>query len=324
MYTLTVLLIGLCVCIYSNGSPVKTGQLFTFTDYSYELFNKVHDFNTVYMLSHNNETINALGAVINKYHVEDYVNLQLLHTHFKLNQDEIIVERMDAKETWTHPYNINTIDVDRIIPYLFQVTGDGLIIPLEFVADSKYHSHTKMINAIDIVFGNQPFLNEFAQVLDDFNVTDIFGIGIVHRNHINHDLNGETTESSNSVDRWYWVRSGSNNSINDSPPTNVPLFTEQNDIAVVDENHPVQGFCGVHSCAHSCGHDQDQNNNPVQGFCGVHSCAHSCGHDQDQNNPVQGFCGVHSCAHSCGHSKEKKQDKIQVQVGWSFKHKREY
>ena len=86
MYKLTVLLIGLCVCIYSNGSPVKTGQLFTFTDYSYELFNKVHDFNTVYMLSHNNETINALGAVINKYHVEDYVNLQLLHTHFIIIQ----------------------------------------------------------------------------------------------------------------------------------------------------------------------------------------------------------------------------------------------
>lgn len=82
--------------------------------------------------------------------MEKLVNLQLLHTHFKLKEGEIIIEKMSHNETMTKPQMMKDLNMSTIAPYLYKFTNDGNVIPLEYVEESEHMTcdqMTRIINA---------------------------------------------------------------------------------------------------------------------------------------------------------------------------------
>lgn len=185
--------------------------------YSPAHFNALGDFMDVYMHSHNDHVIGKIGTIFVKHGmVERCLSLQLLHTHFKIHDSEIIVERMMHNESVTAPVSMTT-QMD-ISPYLFKFTRDGNVIPLEYVEHSEYVSREEMDRKISVIADNSTdFVKELVTFLISVDLIDIFGVGIPHRNHIGMLSGGRTTENSNAVERWYRVKPNPTKISTDSP-----------------------------------------------------------------------------------------------------------
>lgn len=270
--------------------------------YSSDEFNRVNDFMDVYHWSHNNATIQALGDVIKEHNMEKYVILQLLHTHFKLNPHEILVEKMEADETWTHPYNVSLINMTNVNPYLLKYTSDGIIVPLEFVASSRFMPYEKMNKRVNRVINAVNFTQAFVAALKKLNVEGIFGIGIPHRDYLSRKYDGHTMENSNSQERWYHVKGIAEKKKTSLRGNNNELWCGHN-CEHACGNHEML-WCG-HNCDHACGNHAQ--NKPEILWCG-HNCDHACG-NHAQNKVDSLWCG-HSCDHACGnHAELKTQEK---------------
>jgi len=261
--------------------------------YTTESFNQVNDFMDVHHWSHNNDTIAALGKVIRKYNMQEHVFLQLLHTHFKLYPNEILIETMLENDTWTYPYHISSSYSDNVSPYLLGFTEIGDVVPLEFVAPSEYLSKKEMDNRVQIIVGATDFVDAFTTKLAELGATGIFGIGVPHREYLSSRFAGNTMENSNARRRFYHV-----------------FGQVKNNTANEPKSTPVENLkCGVHACTAHCGvhcvdHNEGYVSPPENLKCGIHVCSSHCGvHCQNHNQgyvPENLKCGVHACTAHCG------------------------
>ena len=278
MNQLTFLFVTICLgmSIFHSKSSVDAHLM----PYSAQDFNDVHDFMDVYKWSYQSSIIQRLGAVMKKYGVSKYLNLQLLHTHFKIHKNEIIVEKLTHNESITKPVFVKSVNMGSLIPYLFKFTRNGNAIPLEFVEDSefaKYHTTMTIINST-IGDNSTSFVKEFVQTLIHLNVIDIFGLGVPHRDHIGRPFGGHTTENSNSDERWYCVFG--------------------------THGKTQQSVTPVSACAHQCSHHCNATSHvEKQQSTPVNACAHSCSHhcNSTSHEKVTGVndCSHHSCTHGC-------------------------
>ncbi|RGB25023.1 hypothetical protein C1646_675907 [Rhizophagus diaphanus] len=119
------------------------------------------------------EVFNTLGQIFFAYHIQNIFGLTLLHKHFLLEGDEILLQTGSLSDfeqkTISQP-----VKVDKLLFPIqgsnWKITSDKSYMPYEFKLedeDKKIDLSTSKIHS---------FLEEFSGKLNELNLTNIFGI----------------------------------------------------------------------------------------------------------------------------------------------------
>ncbi len=144
--------------------------------YSPKVFQSISDFPMARnQLENYKDAISSLGAIICKYRFEDVVGINLLHKHFDITNEEIIVRRYEgSKKAYMQPKIAKEV-LSNCIPYLwaFSTEKDGSEgwYPIEFIEWKK--SYCPDLSLLDHADG---FLLELGEKLTNLGLQDVFGI----------------------------------------------------------------------------------------------------------------------------------------------------
>jgi hypothetical protein len=166
--------------------------------YDPDVFDRLSLFRTAkILLVHNYDRIKLLGDVIVSHQRHHLFGISLLHKHFDLHHDEIIVRHIDAPRRVAHiwPASRHT----DAVPYLWKALRDARgrlqFAPLEFVR----RVDARESEAVDLT-QSEPFLTAIANALAERDLLDVFGIATTSLMRIplaHHELLVETTDSEN-------------------------------------------------------------------------------------------------------------------------------
>ena len=120
--------------------------------------------------------VDELGNLICGHNLHHYVGMSLLHQHFKISDDEVLVRHYKDGTAYMTPRNVETMS--RIIPYLWKLkVEDGLrrFYPLEFCEYPVEHQdHAR--EEVELIGRAEEFLDALADKLIELELADVFGI----------------------------------------------------------------------------------------------------------------------------------------------------
>jgi hypothetical protein len=163
--------------------------------YDPRIFDRLSLFRTAKtLLSRNKRYIKILGDVIVTHGLHNRVGVSLLHKHFDLDQDEIVVRTIDAPRRVAHARP--TLQHTDAMPYLWKTfrdpSGQLRFAPLEFVCGDAQESQV-----VDLT-QYPSFLTGITHALAEHDLLDMFGIATTNimKIPLGHDeLMVETTDS---------------------------------------------------------------------------------------------------------------------------------
>lgn len=140
--------------------------------------------------------LTVLGEIVYRYDLQDVVGITMAHRHFRIEEDEQLIEELKQNSSKIKP--ITDINDDTVIPFTWKLSlneeGDFQWFPLEFVKIDTISEES--VNNELILRNSSDFLNEFSNTLIELGMEDIFGICIVHRefNILQDEILVETLE----------------------------------------------------------------------------------------------------------------------------------
>jgi len=266
--------------IYDDLLPI-IGKLV----YDPSSFSTLNDFPDVYHYSEEKDFIDNALTIVDDNGLAGVVSVALLHRHFQLADNEMLVEIQNVNQSDIKVYNRDDDVSKNALPYMFKVVCDShsketFLQPLEFVNfGDNVHAFDELTKDIKAVYSNHVFLSTFYEHLVSRNFTNVFGITLNHRNNLKHaNINSRGTTESSDIDH----------RILTVVPTINMTFGEETD------------KCVAH-CDHCTGHGRRINM--------------TFGEETDK-------CVAH-CDHCTGHGRrENFIKKITAQVAWTSKYKR--
>lgn len=231
-------------------------------DYSPVVFANLHDFHIVNKLPTSIEDkLPLLGDVICEYNVEHVLGISLLHKHFNLYEDEILVRSFQNNELTITPKINGEQDV---IPYMWCFSKrlseeNCALYPVEFLEPNNV-SETHIETAQEVIT-NKTFLNNIWDILRKNNLQNLFGLSVIPNNLFTIGDDETLFETDNHAKRELKVIPTSIDHVQQTDSTQT-LWTFTNK----DQNTNLNTYCGAHCGIH----------------CGVHCSVH---------------CGVHCGIH---------------------------
>ena len=137
------------------------------------------------------ESSTTAASIFVKHGMEVNVGVAMLHKHFPLSADEILVEQPCDDKSFVRPVNLSETDVSKLLPYMFKVreTSSGFVlVPLEFAPMELVDNATLVSLA-----NNTAFINEFGKLIKDNGALNVVGLTVLHRDHIAR-VDGSTVE----------------------------------------------------------------------------------------------------------------------------------
>jgi hypothetical protein len=127
------------------------------------------------LLGRRRSEIDRLGRVIIKHGLHETLGVSLLHKHFPMLCDEVLVRHYDfaARKITMTPKRLRP--GDNVIPYLWRATTNGSswqFYPLEFV-----EAQTEGVRSLDLTESPE-FLVAMAEQLAARHVMDVFGLAV--------------------------------------------------------------------------------------------------------------------------------------------------
>eukprot|EP00486_Rosalina_sp_Unknown_P010595 CAMPEP_0201583704 /NCGR_PEP_ID=MMETSP0190_2-20130828/101422_1 /ASSEMBLY_ACC=CAM_ASM_000263 /TAXON_ID=37353 /ORGANISM="Rosalina sp." /LENGTH=252 /DNA_ID=CAMNT_0048026097 /DNA_START=8 /DNA_END=767 /DNA_ORIENTATION=+ len=152
--------------------------------YSTSIYNELPDF---YDTSHNgimrHKEIKSLGQIFIDYDVYEDFGLTLLHKHFDLDTNEMIVETIYDNVSISSPIPIpvsnSTADED-MFGHRYAFINHNWV-PVEFSVYSE--GNPNIMQRHDKLAESDTFLLELGAKLTQMNLKDVFGVGIQTRDH---------------------------------------------------------------------------------------------------------------------------------------------
>ncbi|CAF1595953.1 unnamed protein product, partial [Didymodactylos carnosus] len=138
--------------------------------------------------------INELGNVIIQNGLERAVGVCLLHKHFDVKSNEILLETNHDNTSKLAPVASSSIK-DEVLPYMWKMGKDMCWSPLEFVYNTEQNK-----DAFGKVMQNEGFLRTVGMIMLQLKVDDILGLSLLHRDHISGAAGG-TMETTNEISR---------------------------------------------------------------------------------------------------------------------------
>jgi hypothetical protein len=164
--------------------------------YHPDVFDRLNLFRTAKaLLSRNKAYITNLGDVFVNHQMHNIFGVSLLHKHFDLHYDEILVRTIDVRRrvAYSRPASRHT----EAVPYLWRALRgpDGRLrfAPLEFVRSADVRG----FHVVDLT-QHASFLTAVAGALAERDLLDVFGISTMNIRKISlgpDELMVETTDS---------------------------------------------------------------------------------------------------------------------------------
>jgi len=210
------------------------------SDYNAEVFNNLNPFHMAKTeLAQKKEKIIEIGKILCENGINERVGICLLHNHFNLFDNELLVEqyinsnlielspRRDCFDQATYPYMWRVIRSD---------AGEFVWYPVEFT----------LIKG-DYYLPNNNTLSLIAQSLYVLNLTDVFGISILHR-EFPPDENTLTLETTDLERRTLSIQVVSKEVLlDDDVSETLWKFFET-------DNYSISGACERHCYSHCVAH----------------------------------------------------------------------
>ena len=249
--------------------------------YHPDVYNQLNVFSTSKaLLPEYKQYLPCLGNVLVRNKLHDHFGISLLHKHFDLFDDEILLRSIDSEHNCAHMKPNRRSD--GAIPYLWKPVrgpqGQWLFFPLEYLQPlDKVYVHRPDLAELS------PFLVEIADTLEALNVLDLFSIAEANITSIrigSDEILVETTDSekrrldlqpvhytdvsSDEVTETFWMFNASEHSTKEPAegpsegPTEEPTEgpTEERAVNVCSGQHCV-GHCKAHCKAHCKSHCLD-------------------------------------------------------------------
>jgi len=116
-------------------------------------------------------SIAALGEIICKYNLEDQIGVNLLHRHFNLEPNELVVKTTYCDHAVVAPQS----RVEGVIPYMFSVTQDGFE-PVEYLSEWN-----ESAEGVSLGQSTLAGCDELRQAVFSLDVADKLGFFIRHQ-----------------------------------------------------------------------------------------------------------------------------------------------
>jgi hypothetical protein len=145
-------------------------------DYDARVFQRLNEFHLARdYLEDKRKSLAELGDVICRHGLHQRW-VSLLHKHFEISDNELVVREFVRNVSYIKPWNIDQLSSP--VPYLWKAqisNGRALYYPLEF-CDYPQHLQADARHDLEILNGSRDFLTAFANTLADLGLIEIFGL----------------------------------------------------------------------------------------------------------------------------------------------------
>lgn len=232
-------------------------------DYCPVVFANQHEFEvSEKLLELRRSAIEHIGKIFLKHKKEKQIGVCLLHKHFNLFKNELLVRSFNDNQINISP-KIN--HESKVIPYMWQFSKSSAmsslnLYPVEFL---EVNGNTKNFKEKQQeVLSDEVFLNELGAHLEKNKLDDIFGFSLIPH-ELFEILDGEALyETDNHEERILTIRPVKKESMQGTKTTQTLWIFSNGPKSALECNH-----CNVH-CAVHCGV-----------HCGTHCGSHCHGHN---------------------------------------------
>jgi hypothetical protein len=194
--------------------------------YDYNVFHSLSDFHLAKeKLDVYEKSIPSLGRIIYKYQFNDVVAINLLHKHFNISDEEIVVRTFqDQRLAYMRPEKAKDA-VPYCVPYLWAYSIDPKRekgwYPIEFIKWSdQYCPDFELLRYAD------EFLLELGEALVELGLQNIFGMaGIYSKNKFDTKANETLIETTDEVNRILTLETMPACAVKKMPDTTKTLWT---------------------------------------------------------------------------------------------------
>ncbi|MDG1634182.1 MULTISPECIES: hypothetical protein [Bacillus] len=123
--------------------------------------------------------IDEMGLIIKKHNLQQDIGVGLLHKHFNLFKNEVVVRHYSDNKITIKP----EVHPDyEMVPYVFGFSkttekGELQLFPLEFISITDKTAHYR--ESINKVIQNLKFLNEISIFLKESKLENLFGLSLL-------------------------------------------------------------------------------------------------------------------------------------------------
>jgi hypothetical protein len=150
-------------------------------EYDSTLFDSLPSFDAAQeSLIHFESKLDRFGKVVSRHDGDDRVGLALLHRHFELRADEVLVEEVIPEQRISIGKPRPAVAAGAVTPHLFRATRDGdgyRWHPLEYVDVSEAPD---MAESLAWFSRQSELLHEVAETLDREGALQSFGLSLRH------------------------------------------------------------------------------------------------------------------------------------------------
>jgi hypothetical protein len=114
--------------------------------------------------------LKEIAEVIKQYGLEDYIGLRLLHKHFKIESNEVLVEEYREIEgipsLVTSAQDIHEAIAKKSVPASWMFTEEGLLV-FETSTDKEVH------NGVALLLNNPEFIEKVSKFINNYQMNNI-------------------------------------------------------------------------------------------------------------------------------------------------------
>ncbi|MCW2720661.1 MAG: hypothetical protein QOG20_1596 [Pseudonocardiales bacterium] len=146
-------------------------------DYDSGVFQRLNDFSVARgYLGHSRDYVTELGDLICHHGLHEVLGVTLLHKHFEITGDEMVVREFVDGVSYMRPWDVEALPL--VLPYLWKAEVDGGhadYFPLEFCAYPA-GIQDEVERDLDRLRDSVGFLAAFAEALDALGLREVFGL----------------------------------------------------------------------------------------------------------------------------------------------------
>ncbi|MDX7797987.1 hypothetical protein SJS42_04940 [Aeromonas caviae] len=136
-------------------------------------------------LSFSKELLEPIGEIFKTHRLNGRLGISLLHKHFNLLHDEILVRHVENNRIIIKPVRTGTIDVQPFVWAFAKRSIDSpyCLYPVEFIQQSDAPSWVQSVNTM--LGSSDSFRAELFRALSKRGLTTFYGIGLTPRPLVN-------------------------------------------------------------------------------------------------------------------------------------------
>lgn len=198
------------------------------------------------------EKITELGDIICKYKLHEKIGLSLLHKHFDMSSDKVLLRNIKENVALTCP---NGEFSNNFLPYSWKFESlydsNGIrFTPLEFI---QFESNSKTSNSVatigkSITIQNE-FLKEFSEKLFELELENAFGLSVLNSFFLSKQEHETFLETTDDINKVLTLKSASRELLSEKTIQTQWIFSPSKSEIGTACTHCSHGDCG--HCFHS-------------------------------------------------------------------------